>query len=150
MMDVIDEFKGKYYFLSNFYSAPVMYQGITYQNNEAAFQAMKVTNKSIHLEFSDLPPNLAKRKGRRVKLRPDWEEVKETFMYEIAKAKFEQNDQLKNWLLQTGESILIEGNTWGDRVWGVCNGIGENKLGKILMRVRNELKEVSHGGKQST
>ncbi|MDI3411831.1 hypothetical protein QKW52_22665 [Bacillus sonorensis] len=54
-MDVIDEFKGKYYFLSNFYSAPVMYQGITYQNNEAAFQAMKVTDKSIHLEFSDLP-----------------------------------------------------------------------------------------------
>lgn len=63
MMDVIDEFKGKYYFLSNFYSAPVMYQGITYQNNEAAFQAMKVTDKSIHLEFSDLPPNLAKGKG---------------------------------------------------------------------------------------
>ncbi|MFT0803343.1 NADAR family protein [Bacillus swezeyi] len=111
---------------------------------------MKVTDKSIHLEFSDLPPNLAKRKGRRVKLRPDWEEVKETFMYEIVKAKFEQNDQLKNRLLQTGESTLIEGNTWGDRVWGVCNGIGENKLGKILMRVRNELKEVSHGGKQST
>ncbi|MCY9225939.1 NADAR family protein [Bacillus haynesii] len=148
-MDVVDEFKGKYYLLSNFYSAPVIYQGITYQNNEAAFQAMKVTDKSIHLEFSGLPPNLAKRKGRRVKLRSDWEEVKETFMYEIVKAKFEQNDQLKNRLLQTGESTLIEGNTWGDIVWGVCNGIGENKLGKILMRVRNELKEVSHGGKQS-
>ncbi|MCY8034172.1 NADAR family protein [Bacillus sonorensis] len=104
-MDVIDEFKGKYYFLSNFYSAPVMYQGITYQNNEAAFQAMKVTDKSIHSEFSDLPPNLAKRKGRRVKLRQDWEELKDTFMYEIVKAKFEQNDHLKNKLLQTGESI---------------------------------------------
>lgn len=148
-MDVIDEFKGKYYFLSNFYSAPVMYHGITYQNNEAAFQAMKVTDKSIHLEFSELPPNLAKRKGRRVKLRPDWEEVKETFMYEIVKAKFEQNDHLKNKLLQTGESILIEGNTWGDKIWGVCNGVGENKLGKILMKVRDELKRGTNGTDQS-
>ncbi|MEK5501600.1 NADAR family protein [Bacillus sp. FSL M8-0168] len=148
-MDVIDEFKGKHYFLSNFYSAPVMYQGITYQNNEAAFQAMKITDKSIHLEFSELPPNLAKRKGRRVKLRPEWEEVKETFMYEIVKAKFEQNDHLKNKLLQTGESILIEGNTWGDKIWGVCNGVGENKLGKILMKVRNELKRRTDGTDQS-
>ncbi|WP_270573785.1 NADAR family protein [Bacillus glycinifermentans] len=148
-MDAIDEFNGKYYFLSNFYSAPVMYQGITYQNNEAAFQAMKVTDKSIHLEFSELPPNLAKRKGRRVKLRPDWEEVKETFMYEIVKAKFEQNDHLKNKLLQTGESILIEGNTWGDKIWGVCNGVGENKLGKILMKVRDELKRGTNGTDQS-
>ncbi|NUJ19468.1 NADAR family protein [Bacillus glycinifermentans] len=148
-MDVIDEFKGKHYFLSNFYSAPVMYQGITYQNNEAAFQAMKVTDKSIHLEFSELPPNLAKRKGRRVKLRPDWEEAKETFMYEIVKAKFEQNAHLKNKLLQTGESILIEGNTWGDKIWGVCDGVGENKLGKILMKVRNELKRRTDGTDQS-
>ncbi|NWN81082.1 NADAR family protein, partial [Bacillus sp. (in: firmicutes)] len=52
---------------------------------------------------------------------------------------------LKNKLLQTGESILIEGNTWGDKIWGVCNGVGENKLGKILMKVRNELKEASDG-----
>ncbi|MCY8564311.1 NADAR family protein [Bacillus sonorensis] len=61
------------------------------------------------------------------------------------KAKFEQNDHLINKLLQTGESILIEGNTWGDKIWGVCNGVGENKLGKILMKVRNELKEASDG-----
>lgn len=139
-MNKIDEFRGKYYFLSNFYNSPVTYEGITYQNNEAAFQAMKVTTDEIRKQFADLPPNLAKRKGRNVQLRNDWEEVKEQYMYEIVLAKFKQNKDLKKRLLATGTSELIEGNTWGDVIWGMCKGQGENKLGKILMRIRNELK----------
>ncbi|QAW33417.1 NADAR family protein [Bacillus subtilis] len=139
-MNKIDEFQGKYYFLSNFYNSPVTYEGITYQNNEAAFQAMKVTTDEIRKQFADLPPNLAKRKGRNVQLRNDWEEVKEQYMYEIVLAKFKQNRDLKKRLLATGTSELIEGNTWGDVIWGMCKGQGENKLGKILMRIRNELK----------
>ncbi|CAF1844460.1 NADAR family protein [Bacillus subtilis] len=139
-MNKIDEFRGKYYFLSNFYNSPVTYEGITYQNNEAAFQAMKVTTDEIRKQFADLPPNLAKRKGRNVQLRNDWEEVKEQYMYEIVLAKFKQNRDLKKRLLATGTSELIEGNTWGDVIWGMCKGQGENKLGKILMRIRNELK----------
>ncbi|TDH75044.1 NADAR family protein, partial [Acinetobacter baumannii] len=90
-MNKIDEFRGKYYFLSNFYNSPVTYEGITCQNNEAAFQAMKVTTDEIRKQFADLPPNLAKRKGRNVQLRNDWEEVKEQYMYEIVLAKFKQN-----------------------------------------------------------
>ncbi|MFL0441713.1 NADAR family protein [Bacillus subtilis] len=136
----IDEFRGRYYFLSNFYNSPVTYKGITYQNNEAAFQAMKVTTDEIRKQFANLPPNLAKRKGRSVQLRNDWEAVKEQYMYEIVLAKFNQNSDLKNRLLATEASELIEGNTWGDVIWGMCRGRGENKLGKILMRVRNELK----------
>ena len=136
---MINEFKGKYYFLSNFYNAPVIYDGVTYQNNEAAFQSAKVLDKSIRETFSTLDPSSAKRKGRHVQLRSDWEEIKSGVMYEICLAKFSQNNELKNKLLATGEEYLEEGNTWGDTVWGVCNGVGENRLGKILMRVRSEL-----------
>ena len=60
-------------------------------------------------------------------------------MYEVCKAKFTQNDGLKHKLKDTGDAILIEGNTWGDRIWGVCNGVGENRLGRILMQIRDEL-----------
>ena len=147
MMNIIDKFKGEYFFLSNFANAPVSYKGITYKNNEAAFQAQKVLSLSEQQKFASLPPNLAKREGRRVKLRPDWELIKKQVMYEIVKAKFEQNPGLRKMLLNTGDAILIEGNTWHDNTWGVCHCIkcqdkmAYNKLGKILMRVRKELKE---------
>lgn len=82
---MIKEFKGKYRWLSNFYNSPVTYNGITYQNNEAAFQAQKTFDENIRLEFANLSPSEAKRKGRKVKLRSDWEEVKDKIMYEIVK-----------------------------------------------------------------
>lgn len=86
-------------------------------------------------EFYLLDPSEAKRLGRRVKLREDWEEVKELVMYEICYHKFSQNPDIRKMLLDTGDAELIEGNTWGDKI-----GVGENRLGKILMRIRNELK----------
>lgn len=134
----INEFKGKYNFLSNFYNAPVFYNGIRYQNNEAAFQAQKDLSRSH--EFANLPPNKAKVLGRKVKLRSDWEDIKIQIMEEIVRAKFEQNNDLKKRLLNTGNKILIEGNWWNDKFWGVCNGEGKNELGKILMKVREELR----------
>lgn len=137
---MIKEFRGKYYFLSNFYEAPITYEGITYQNNEAAFQSAKVLDMSVREKFSILDPSSAKRKGRHVQLRHDWEKVKFDIMYEICKAKFSQNAELKDKLLATGDEYLEEGNTWGDRIWGAVNGKGQNNLGKILMRVREELR----------
>ena len=136
---MINEFRGKYYFLSNFFEIPVNYEGITYRNNEAAFQSAKVLNSSVRKKFATLDPSSAKRKGRHVQLRHDWENVKFDIMYEIVKAKFSQNDELKEKLIATGEEHLEEGNTWGDRIWGTVNGKGQNNLGKILMRVREEL-----------
>lgn len=133
----ISEFRGEYYFLSNFYSAPVTYNGMCFENNEAAFQAAKCPERMT--EFCRLNPSEAKRFGRRVKLRGDWEAVKDTVMYEICKAKFSQNPDLADQLVATKDAELIEGNTWGDRIWGVCDGVGENRLGKILMRVRAEM-----------
>lgn len=138
---VIDSFKGKYFFLSNFYEAPIIYDGITYLNNEAAFQAQKTINKEKRIDFSMLNPSQAKRMGRRVPLRPDWEEVKFNIMYEVCKAKFTQNNSCRENLLKTGNAELIEGNDWGDKIWGQVNGIGENNLGKILMKIREELKD---------
>lgn len=147
-MNKINSFRGKYYFLSNFYESPVKYLGVTYQNNEAAFQAQKIFNSKLdgyekQNEFSKLNPSEAKRLGRRVNLRSDWEEVKENIMYEICLAKFTQNEDLKKDLLETGDSYLEEGNSWGDKIWGTVDGLGENKLGKILMRIREEIKTPS-------
>lgn len=139
MASRIDSFRGKHYFLSNFSEYPVTVGGITYQNNEAAFQAMKVLDVEQRKSFAHLDPSSAKQKGRRVRLRPDWEEVKESYMYLIVKAKFTQNPELGEKLKATGDAILVEGNTWNDTIWGVCNGRGQNKLGKILMRVRGEV-----------
>lgn len=136
---MIGEFKGEFYFLSNFYESDVTYGGITYRNNEAAFQAQKTTNKFIRMKFHQLNPSDAKKLGRQVQLREDWEQIKDQVMYEICKAKFEQNPDLRAKLLATGDEILVEGNTWGDRIWGAVYGVGENRLGRILMRVRSEL-----------
>lgn len=137
---MINEFRDKYYFLSNFYNVKVEYLGNTYLNNESAFQAQKTYKPEERLQFSNLNPSESKRLGRRIKLRPDWEEIKFDVMYEICQAKFTQNKDLKEKLLATGEEVLEEGNTWGDRIWGTVNGKGQNNLGKILMRIREELK----------
>ena len=140
----IDSFRGKYFFLSNFFPVPVMYKGLTYQNNEAAFQAQKTFSPELKTTFTTLAPSDAKRKGRHVRLRQDWEQVKDRIMEEIVRAKFIQNPKIKEQLLSTGDAILIEGNTWNDCYWGVDarSGIGENHLGKILMKIRSELSEA--------
>lgn len=139
----INGFRDKYFFLSNFYSVRVEYQGYTFLNNEAAFQAAKCPERMA--EFTKLTPSEAKRLGRHVQLRPDWEEIKGQVMYDVCKAKFTQNAYLGNLLLATQDSILVEDNTWGDRIWGVCRGVGENRLGKILMKIREELKAETGG-----
>lgn len=93
--------------------------------------------------FTQLSPKDAKRRGRNVKLRADWDAVKDGIMEEIVRAKFTQNKDLGEKLLATGDAVLIEGNTWNDRYWGVDikTGAGHNHLGKIIMKIRTELKE---------
>ena len=137
MSNAITSFKGENFFLSNFYLAPVFYQGIRFENNEAAFQAAKCPERMQ--EFCGLSPQKAKHLGCRVGLRPDWEDVKFDVMYHVCKAKFLQNPDLAQKLIETGDAELVEGNTWGDKIWGVCDGVGENNLGKTLMRIREEL-----------
>lgn len=134
---MINEFRGKYYFLSNFSDSKITINGITFLNAEAAFQSFKDIERQS--EFSNLNPSSAKRKGRNVRLRHDWEQVKDNIMYQVVRAKFEQNDDLRLKLIATNNEYLEEGNTWNDTYWGVCRGRGKNMLGKILMKVRSEL-----------
>ena len=137
----VPSFQNEYRFLSNFWDAPVTYQGLTYQNNEAAFQAQKCVRPEDRLAFTAMDAAKAKRLGRQTALRPDWEEVKVGIMEEIVRAKFTQNEDLKQKLLETGGMTLEEGNRWHDTFWGIDQntGKGENHLGKILMKVRDEI-----------
>ena len=146
--DEISSFRGEYGFLSNFHRAPVHWEGLDYLNSEAAFQAAKLLSNEERMPFTMLDPSAAKRMGRRVQLRSDWEQVKTGVMEEIVRAKFNQNTYLAAMLLQTGDAELIEGNTWGDTCWGVDmrSGKGENRLGMILMKVRAELREKVNTG----
>ena len=88
-----------------------------YKNTEAAFQVQKVLDDDEKLLFSDLSPREAKKLGRRVKLRKDWNDVKDNYMYEICRAKFTQHEDLAEKLLETGDEELVEGNTWNDTYW---------------------------------
>lgn len=139
MNKVINEFRGDYFFLSNFYPVKVVYRGLIFESSEAAFQAAKCPERMR--EFCGLNPSEAKKLGRKVRLRDDWEEVKYDVMYEICKEKFWQNPDLARRLICTDNDQLVEGNTWGDKIWGVCDGVGSNRLGKILMRIRTEMAE---------
>lgn len=137
---VINDFSKEYFFLSNFYPSIFEFDDKICYSAESAFQMMKTFDERLRKSIASSIPSIAKAKGRHVRLRKDWEKVKDKIMYEVVMAKFSQNKSLKNALLATGDTELIEGNDWNDTYWGVCNGVGENKLGKILMRVRDELK----------
>lgn len=137
----IKEFRGEFRFLSNFWDSLLWHDGIQYPTVEHAFQAAKTLDFHRRWEISKLEtPGEAKRAGRQVVLRPDWEQVKTMVMLELVLQKFARHDGLRRRLLATGDAILIEGNTWGDKFWGVCNGEGENHLGRILTEVRARLR----------
>lgn len=136
---VINRFRGDYYFLSNFHPAKIEYNGLVYGSAEAAFQAQKCPERAS--EFCHLGPKSAKALGSRVELRKDWEDVKIRIMFSILLCKFTQNPDLKEMLLNTGDAVLIEGNTWGDTYWGACRGTGKNILGRLLMTARKAIRE---------
>ncbi|MBQ1388752.1 MAG: NADAR family protein [Clostridia bacterium] len=144
-MGVIDNFDGEYRFLSNFYVVKVEYGGLVYTSSEAAFQAQKCLTKEERVQFTQLSPSKSKTLGRNVQLRPDWNDVRIGIMEDIVRCKFAQNPDLAKMLLETGDKTLIEGNTWHDTFWGVDSksGYGKNNLGKILMKIREELRVES-------
>ena len=141
----IMSFRGEYSFLSNFYEGKVFtYKGLKFNNTEAPFHAEKCWSRAK--EFEMIRPLQSKRLGRRVLMRRDWEQIKDRVMYDVCYAKFTQDPVLKAKLLATGNRELVEGNTHGDRCWGMTcsNGlwIGENRLGKVLMKLRDDLREM--------
>lgn len=139
----IDSFYGKYAFLCNFHECPkgVLFDGMMFPTSEHAFAAAKTTShEQRQMICNASSPGVAKRLGRQVDLRHDWEEIKTEVMKQIVMNKFSRDKHLRLALLQTGDMELIEGNTWGDTIWGKVNGRGQNRLGKILMEVRTELR----------
>jgi ribA/ribD-fused uncharacterized protein len=137
----VAEFQGEYRFLSNFWPATIDFEGITYPSVEHAYQAAKTLDPNQRRRIAALStPADAKREGRALALRDDWEQAKFDVMERCVREKFTRHADLKARLLATGDATLEEGNTWGDRVWGVYQGQGDNRLGKILMTVRQELR----------
>jgi len=143
MRQVIDSFRGEHECFSNFF---VEEDGLTVEHR---FQAAKPLDPAMRDRIMKAPtPQKAKYLGKSrtlFKIRPDWEEVKDSIMEALVLEKFTKYKVLRAELLATGDAELIEGNWWHDRVWGMVRGpggkwVGENRLGKILMRVRERLK----------
>jgi len=144
----------KYGYLSTFGSYPFEFDGLRYHSAEAAYQAQKTLDPELRKQFADkrdnrgkyigVTPEEAKRLGAALDLRPDWENVKLSVMFDIQKAKFEQNPYLRNDLVKTEHRDLLHLNKHNDRFWGVVEeGVrgeytGENYLGQILMQLRSE------------
>lgn len=142
---MIKSFTGKYWFLSNFYPCEISFDGEIYPSVEHAYQAAKTLDKKDReIIRTQKTPGRAKKYGQTVTLRDDWEEIKIGIMTELVHQKFFRNKRLQNLLYETGEQELVEGNTWGDCFWGVCNRKGENHLGKTLMEVRDEIGWTYH------
>lgn len=131
----ITSFEGQYRFLSNFYLTPIPWGGLVYPSVEHAYQAQKCINPGDCKLFLTGKPGQAKRLGKTIPMIPNWDRVKVDVMRVMLVIKF-ANPDLKDLLLATGDAELIEGNDWGDRFWGVCEGQGLNTLGRLLMAVR--------------
>ena len=139
VMTCIERFEEEYRWLSNFAPALVDYDGVSYPTVEHAYQAAKTMDGVERARIAAAAsPGRARRLGRSVALRADWDVLKLDVMLDLLRQKFHLSEY-RSKLLATGDSVLIEGNVWGDTFWGVCRGVGENHLGKLLMRVRCEL-----------
>ncbi len=137
---IVNSFTGRHRFLSNFYPSEILVQDKIYPTVEHAYQALKSPLKTQKEWIrTSRTPGEAKRRGRRVCIRDDWEYNKRQVMEDLLRLKF-AIPELRRELLNTCPSTLIEGNTWGDTFWGVCDGIGENHLGQLLMKVRGIIK----------
>lgn len=142
---MISKFDGTNYdFLSNFYPADVIYDGLVYPTVEHGMQAAKTINlldrEKIRLAKT---PAEAKRIGRKVQMREGWDDVKIAIVADLIRQKFTPGSALAAKLAQTLNKELIEGNHWHDCIWGICScsrcgSTGSNVLGQLLMHVRKE------------
>ena len=135
----INNFTGKYEFLSNFYNHPLVLDGVEYSNAEAAFQAQSAADKGSKRKFARLSGIKAKAYSRRIVQRDDWDEQAQIYaMREVLIAKF-KDEELAKKLCDTGDEELINMNQFRDEYWGVTMRGGRNKLGVMLMEIRAEL-----------
>jgi len=125
---------------------PYEYQGILYRTSENFYQAMKLPKDRIDLrtEIAAMNPYKAKtaiRDRKKYLWREDWESDKLAVMEYILRIKFAKGTSWAAKLLATGNEEIVEWNNWNDRFYGkdIRTGVGENNLGKLLMKIRDEL-----------
>lgn len=144
-MKAITRFEDEYAWLSNFWTEAVLLDGASYPTVENAYQAAK-TFPSQRNKFRHCTPGAAKREGRVVTMRPEWlvsDDFKVGVMRDLLRQKFAHGKLIALKLVATGDAHLQEGNTWGDKFWGVYRGAGQNMLGKLLMEQRAHLQHLS-------
>ncbi len=156
---MIKEFRGEYFFLSNYYRFPIFYNGKNYGSAEHLYQSMKCYAEAMTEDDGDIitwrelirispTPAESKRLGNIAPIRDDWDRIRDDVMRHTLNLKFKKNPDLMERLLATGNTHLLEGTTaWHDNYWGSCecskciNKKGKNKLGILLMNLRNQIKE---------
>ncbi len=147
MTRTIDRFSGSSAFLNNFYPSSFTFAGIDYATNEHFFNAHKTVNLDERLFIAQAPtPAEAKKRGRRVQLRPGWDTVIRYVVMALGLSLKFADPALRFQLLETGNAQLVEGTTWHDTHWGICvcrrhAGQGQNHLGRMLMELRTQLRE---------
>jgi len=126
---------------SNFSPDAVEIDGKKYQTSEHYYQAMKTLDENEQENIRNAyTAHISKQLGRAAPLRPDFDEIKDDIMRKVLRAKFTQNEALKRTLLSTGEREIIELSPW-DEYWGCGKkNKGLNMLGKLLMDLREKLK----------
>lgn len=138
---MINKFREKYSWLSNFALVKIVYKGVEYASTEHAFMSAKSKDPKWK-EFCRIEPlpGIVKTKSRKIKLIDDWENKRIEVMKEVLQLKFNQSPFKEN-LIATGDEEIQEGNTWGDMFWGVdlITGQGKNMLGKLIMEIRKDL-----------
>lgn len=132
-------FKDDFRWLSNFTPCEVEFDGDTYPSVEHAYTAAKTFNPVLRTHLKTLTPGKAKQFADKFTLIPDWNIIKLEVMQDLLRQKFRQ-EPFRSLLLATGDVYIEETNWWKDTFWGVCNGVGENHLGKMIMEIRKELK----------
>ncbi len=148
-METIHEFNGEYRYLSNFWPAKITMYGAKYPSVENAYQAAKEQDPKNRAKYINCSPAQAKKMGKLAKIIPNWNIARLLIMEELVRRKF-QIPELRQKLIATGNAELIEGNHWNDTFWGICNGNGENNLGKILMKIRHEINPILLNGQRRT
>ena len=138
---MITEFQPPYRWLSNFTPCTIMTFGETFASVEHAYQAAKSADPESRRQFIGITAGRAKRLGRKLPIRSDWYLIKLEVMRDLTRRKYE-TPELRDLLLATGDTHIIEGNTWGDTFWGVCGGRGLNHLGRIIMDTRGEIQNA--------
>lgn len=139
----INSFTGQYRWLSNFFYVDIIYDGAEYPTVEHAYQAAKTLDPTEQeIIRKARTPAEARNLGRYVTIRKDWGRVRVSVMRELLQQKFAV-PEFRERLMATGDVIIVQGNYWNDTFWGVCQGKGRNVLGKLIMEIRDSIRNDS-------